>query len=43
LAGYEKHADDMEVEFVPDCGHFIADERPDLVADRARSFFLSTA
>jgi pimeloyl-ACP methyl ester carboxylesterase len=43
LAGYEHHADDMEVELVPDCGHFIADERPDLVADRALSFFASAA
>lgn len=39
LAGYEKHADDMRVEFVPDCGHFIADERPDLVAAAALAFF----
>lgn len=39
LAGYERHADDMEVEFVPGCGHFIADEMPDLVAERAREFF----
>jgi len=39
LAGYEAHVDDMEIEFVPDCGHFIADERPDLVAERARAFF----
>ncbi len=39
LAGYEAHADDMEIEFVPGCGHFIADERPDLVAERARAFF----
>jgi pimeloyl-ACP methyl ester carboxylesterase len=39
LAGYEHHADDMEVEFVPGCGHFIADEMPDLVAERARGFF----
>ncbi len=39
LAGYERHADDIEVELVPGCGHFIADERPDLVADRARVFF----
>jgi pimeloyl-ACP methyl ester carboxylesterase len=38
LAGYERHADDMEIEFVPGCGHFIADERPDLVAARAREF-----
>ena len=39
LAGYERHADDMQVELVRDCGHFIADERPDLVAARAREFF----
>src|SRR5262245_41389432 len=38
LAGYERHADDMRVELVPGCGHFIADERPDLVAERAREF-----
>ena len=28
LAGYERHADEMEVELVPGCGHFIADEMP---------------
>jgi pimeloyl-ACP methyl ester carboxylesterase len=39
LAGYQRHAEDMEVELVPGCGHFIADELPDLVADRARAFF----
>lgn len=39
LAGYEDHADEMAIEFVPGCGHFIADERPDLVAERARAFF----
>ncbi|HKF82524.1 MAG TPA: alpha/beta hydrolase [Solirubrobacterales bacterium] len=39
LAGSERHADDMRVEKVEDCGHFIADERPDLVAERAREFF----
>lgn len=39
LDGAERHADDLTIEFVPGCGHFIADERPDLVADRARSFF----
>jgi pimeloyl-ACP methyl ester carboxylesterase len=41
LAGYERHADDMLVEKVEGCGHFIADERPDLVAKRAREFFSS--
>ena len=35
----ERYARDMRVELVPGCGHFIADERPDLVVDRALSFF----
>ena len=39
LAGYERHADDMTLEKVDNCGHFIADERPDLVTERAREFF----
>ncbi len=39
LAGYQRHADDMRLELVEGCGHFIADEAPDLVADRALSFF----
>jgi pimeloyl-ACP methyl ester carboxylesterase len=39
LDGYERYAEDMEIEFVPDCGHFIADEMPELVAKRAREFF----
>ncbi|HEX4308104.1 MAG TPA: alpha/beta hydrolase [Solirubrobacterales bacterium] len=39
LAGWQRHADDMRVELVEGCGHFIADEAPDLVADRAITFF----
>jgi pimeloyl-ACP methyl ester carboxylesterase len=39
LAGYEHHADDMQLEKVDNCGHFIADELPQLVAERAREFF----
>jgi pimeloyl-ACP methyl ester carboxylesterase len=39
LDGWEPHADDMRLEFVPGCGHFIADERPDLVLERAQEFF----
>jgi pimeloyl-ACP methyl ester carboxylesterase len=39
LAGHEEHADDMRVELVPGCGHFVPEERPDLVADRALAFF----
>jgi pimeloyl-ACP methyl ester carboxylesterase len=42
LAGYQRHADDMQVELVPGCGHFIADEMPDLVAERALAFFASS-
>jgi pimeloyl-ACP methyl ester carboxylesterase len=41
LKGYDRRADQMELEIVPDCGHFIADEMPDLVAARARDFFAS--
>jgi pimeloyl-ACP methyl ester carboxylesterase len=39
LAGYQRHAPQMQVELVPGCGHFIADEMPELVAERAREFF----
>jgi pimeloyl-ACP methyl ester carboxylesterase len=39
LAGYERHADDMRVEFIEGCGHFPADEMPELVAERVRAFF----
>ncbi|MFL5873834.1 MAG: alpha/beta fold hydrolase [Solirubrobacterales bacterium] len=39
LDGYEKHADQMQLELVDGCGHFIADEKPDLVAEKAREFF----
>lgn len=38
LGGYLRHAPQMRVELVPGCGHFIVDERPDLVAARARDF-----
>jgi pimeloyl-ACP methyl ester carboxylesterase len=41
LAGWERHADEMRVELVEGCGHFIADEMPELVADRARELFSS--
>ena len=39
LAGWRRHAPEMEVELVEGCGHFIADEAPYLVAARAREFF----
>ncbi len=31
--------DDFQIELVPDAGHFIVDERPDLVNERAFQFF----
>ena len=38
VAGRERWADDLTVEVVRGCGHFLPEERPDLVAERARSF-----
>ncbi len=37
--GFEEHADEMTLELVPGVGHFIVDQRPDLVAERAREHF----
>ncbi len=42
LPGYERYADEMRVELVPDSGHFVVDEKPELVIDRAREFLLAT-
>ena len=39
LDGWQEHADDMRVELVEDTRHFIVDERPELVIDRALEFF----
>jgi pimeloyl-ACP methyl ester carboxylesterase len=36
---WRAHADDMAVELREDSGHFIAEELPELVADRARTLF----
>ncbi len=38
LGGLERHATTLDVEIV-DGGHFLVDERPELVADRARAWF----
>jgi pimeloyl-ACP methyl ester carboxylesterase len=37
--GVEPYAPHLSIEFVEDCGHFIVDERPELVLSRALSFF----
>jgi pimeloyl-ACP methyl ester carboxylesterase len=39
LEGTEPYADDLKVQLIDGVGHFIADERPDLVLERALSFF----
>ena len=35
---YRKYADDMRLELVPGCGHFIAEERPDWLLERLERF-----
>lgn len=39
LRGYQPYADAMAIEVVPNAGHFLPEERPALVAERARVFF----
>jgi pimeloyl-ACP methyl ester carboxylesterase len=36
LEGVERHADELILELVPDSGHFIPEEKPELVARRTR-------
>ena len=40
LEGQPPQADDMRVELVPDSGHFIVNELPGLVIERAREFLI---
>jgi pimeloyl-ACP methyl ester carboxylesterase len=37
--GYESHADEMRLEIVPGANHFLVDEQPELVSQRALQFF----
>jgi pimeloyl-ACP methyl ester carboxylesterase len=39
LDGAQDDADDVSVELVPECGHFVPEEQPGLVAERARELF----
>jgi pimeloyl-ACP methyl ester carboxylesterase len=39
LRGYEPFVEDFTLELVPDSGHFIAEEKPQLVTERALEFF----
>jgi pimeloyl-ACP methyl ester carboxylesterase len=34
-----RHADDLSVETVPGCGHYLHEERPELVARAAERLF----
>ncbi len=43
VGGYEPYADDLAQEVIDGAGHFIADQRPDVVVDRALRFFGSSA
>ena len=38
LSGYAQHISDFEVELVDGVGHWIVEQRPDLVLDRLRAF-----
>ncbi len=38
VEGFRAHADDVVIEWVPHTGHFVADERPELVAERVAAF-----
>jgi pimeloyl-ACP methyl ester carboxylesterase len=39
MTGFEGNAPNMRLDLVPEVGHFIVDERPDLVLERARRLF----
>jgi pimeloyl-ACP methyl ester carboxylesterase len=38
LRGFEEHVDDMHLELIDGCGHFLPEECPDLVLARALDF-----
>ena len=42
LDGYEDNAPNMEIEVVQGARHFIVDEQPELILERARAFFAPT-
>ncbi|WP_109211105.1 MULTISPECIES: alpha/beta hydrolase [Microbacterium] len=43
LDGYQDHADDFTLEHVEDFGYYLAEERPEVLIDRARAFLRADA
>jgi pimeloyl-ACP methyl ester carboxylesterase len=41
-SGFERHGDDAAFEVLRGCGHFMPEERPAEVAERARALFHRT-
>jgi pimeloyl-ACP methyl ester carboxylesterase len=41
IGGYAEHIQDFDVELVDGVGHWIVEQRPDLVLDRLRTFLAS--
>jgi epoxide hydrolase 4 len=39
LKGYEPYAENLKIELVPNSGHFIAEDQPELVTRRTLEFF----
>jgi pimeloyl-ACP methyl ester carboxylesterase len=39
LEGYERYADNMRIDTIPDTGHFVVDAAPHVVIERALEFF----
>jgi pimeloyl-ACP methyl ester carboxylesterase len=39
LGGYEEYADDLENVYLPEASHFVVDEKPNEIAERAHDFF----
>jgi pimeloyl-ACP methyl ester carboxylesterase len=39
MLGAPRHGDDLEVEIVRGCGHYLPEQRPDLLAERASALF----